>query len=244
MALCALAPSLASDDVASVRASLDKGHTLKAARRAEKALETADPAAATELRYLRFRAYVMDLEQGNGDLVKKTVGEVNPDAMERYDAILDSLESKVRADGAAALPVVVGALVEGDALDRLLSLGLLQTMRRDSATTAGSLNAWFSNPRQGTHQSAVNSRRTGLPAARAAATASVLYGANRMRSLESGQIHQAAKTMPSAASATRTEVNQAAPWLRSPRSSQRAVAAIAPGISQVPSGAGSAWPRK
>ena len=148
MALCTLAPSLASDDVAAVRASLDKGHTLKAARRAEKALETADPAAATELRYLRFRAYVMDLEQGNGDLVKKTVGEVNPDAMERYDAILDSLESKVRADGADALPVVVGALVEGDALDRLLSLGLLQTMRREEATLPWSrpLDPWGISP--------------------------------------------------------------------------------------------------
>jgi len=96
----------------------------------EKALDAAAPADVPELRYLLFRTYVVDLAPENGNLYKKlTAGtDEKREEMEVYQAYLDRLEAKVVAEGAAALPVLVGNLQEGDRLDLLLTLGLLEEM--------------------------------------------------------------------------------------------------------------------
>jgi hypothetical protein len=116
-----------TEDASDVRILLEDGRTEKAARLAEDLLEQAGPAAAPELRYLRFKAYVLDLSPGHEDLFRKlTKGEDEP--MEVYETHLDELEEAVRSEGAAALGVLVDGLAAGDSLDRLLILGILRDM--------------------------------------------------------------------------------------------------------------------
>jgi hypothetical protein len=126
-----------------VRATLEAGNTVKAARLAEKALEAASAGGATaELRYLLLKAYVMDLQPEHGKLYKQTVGKAD-DGMERYQEHIETLEGAVRAEGEPALAQFPGLLDQGDDLDRLLVLGMLEDLAGDATweDAAGSTRA-------------------------------------------------------------------------------------------------------
>ncbi len=101
--------------------------TLKAARLTERALEDAAPENDLELRYLLLKAHILDMQDSKGDLYRRAVGK-GDDGMEAYEAIVEQLESDVRSAGGEALPLFISRLERGDALDRLLILGLFQEM--------------------------------------------------------------------------------------------------------------------
>ena len=110
-----------------IRDSLQLGNTVKAARQAEEALQAAADADAAGLRYLLLKAHVLDLQPQGGKLFKQTVGKA-PDGMERYQEHLDSMEADLQAEGESLLPLLAKLLDQGDRLDRLLVLGLLEEM--------------------------------------------------------------------------------------------------------------------
>lgn len=110
-----------------IRDSLQLGNTVKAARQAEEALQAASGADAAGLRYLLLKAHVLDLQPQGGKLFKQTVGKA-ADGMARYQEHLDSMEAELRAEGESLLPLLATLLDQGDRLDRLLVLGLLEEM--------------------------------------------------------------------------------------------------------------------
>jgi hypothetical protein len=124
----ALSPQpAAAASVDQVHSALKRGQTAKAVRRAEEALATAPGEDTAELRYLLFKAHVLDLQFGKGNLFVPAVGK-EPGGMERYEELLTGLEADVRGEGKDVLPFFVARLEDGDSLDRLLILGLLEDM--------------------------------------------------------------------------------------------------------------------
>jgi len=110
-----------------IRDSLQHGNTVKAARQATEALQEAASTDAAELRYLLFKAHVLDLQPQRGKLFKQVAGKAQ-DGMAFYQEHLDSMEADLRAQGESLLPLLATLLDDGDGLDRLLVLGLLEEM--------------------------------------------------------------------------------------------------------------------
>lgn len=123
-----------------IRDSLQLGNTVKAARQAQQALQTAASADAAGLRYLLLKAHVLDLQPQGGKLFKQTVGK-EPDGMARYQERLDSMEAGLRGEGESLLPLLATLLDGGDGLDRLLVLGLLEEMVATADWNAASAEA-------------------------------------------------------------------------------------------------------
>jgi hypothetical protein len=165
--LLALAPATAAPPptAGEVRAALGRGETAKAARLAEEALASAPAGEIPALRYLRFKAYVLDLTPGREELFRKVTDEARrKDKQASYDDLVGRLEGEVRAEGAGVLPVLVEALASGEPLDRLLSLGILEDL-----AVAGADLPW-STPAAG---------RSPVDAARSATLAALDDCANR-----------------------------------------------------------------
>ena len=123
-------PALAVDAAAveEIRAAIAKGRTAKAVKQIERELSGTAPGAAAELQYLMFKAHVVDLgPDASAELYKQIAGK-DKHGMEIYEAYLDSLEATVRDQGGPVVPVLVRMLEQGDRMDRLLVLGLLEEM--------------------------------------------------------------------------------------------------------------------
>lgn len=121
-----------------VRDSLQQGNTVRAVRQAEEALQGVASTDAPELHYLLFKAHVLDLQSQKGKLYQQRVGKAR-DGMALYQQHLDSMEADLRAQGESLLPLLAALLEEGDDLDRLLVLGLLEEMV--ATTTDGDTSA-------------------------------------------------------------------------------------------------------
>ena len=94
--LCVAADAPSPQDI---RDSLQAGNTVKAARLAEEAIGAAGAdSQSAELRYLLFKAHVLDMQPNGGKLYKQKVGKASG-GLAHYQKHLDAMEGDLQAEG-------------------------------------------------------------------------------------------------------------------------------------------------